>query len=114
MRIVIAAVAACVVLAGCSAQQLASVQSDLGTAQAGAAKFCTTDQPMVGVVATVVTAGIAAGVPQAAAAAPITGMIVQDVNGFCAGLTAVPVAAPPAGTQVVVPTVAPGSTSSGT
>jgi hypothetical protein len=112
MRIQIAAAAVCVMLAGCSAQQLATVQSGIGEAQAGAVKFCTTDQPVVGVVATVVTAGIAAGVPQAAAAAPITGMIVQDVNGVCAGLTAVP--APPAGTQVVVPTAAPGSTSPAT
>jgi hypothetical protein len=114
MRILIAAAAACTMLAGCSAQQLATVQSDLGTAQAGAVKFCTTDQPVVGVVATVVTAGIAAGVPKAAAAAPITGLIVQDVNGICAGLTAVPVPAPQAGTQVVVPVAAPVSSAPAT
>jgi len=90
MRTMIAAAAACVVLAGCSAQ------TDV-------VKFCKTDQPVVGVVATVVTAGIAAAAPQAAAAAPITGVIVQDVNGICAGLTAVAVPPPAAGVQVLVP-----------
>jgi len=104
MRILIAAAAACTILAGCSAQQLPAVQSALGTAKADAVQFCKTDQPVVGVVATVVTAGIAAAAPQAAAAAPITGVIVQDVNGICAGLTAVAVPAPPAGAQVLVPT----------
>jgi hypothetical protein len=103
MRNIIAAAAACVVLAGCSAQQLPAVQSGLGAAQADVVQFCKTDQPVVGVVATVVTAGIAAAAPQAAAAAPITGVIVQDVNGICAGLTAVAVPAPPAGVQVLVP-----------
>jgi hypothetical protein len=107
MRILIAAAAACVVLAGCTAQQLAGVQSGLGTAQAGAVQFCQTDQPVVGVVATVVTAGIAAAAPQAAAAAPITGVIVQDVNGICAGLAAVAVPPPAAGAQVLVPAAKP-------
>jgi hypothetical protein len=107
MRNLIAAAAACVMIAGCSAQQLASVQSDLGTAQAGAVQFCKTDQPVIGVVATVVTAGIAAAAPQTAAAAPVTGLIVQDVNGVCAGLIAVAVPAPPPGAQVVVPVAAP-------
>src|SRR5271168_4586935 len=92
MRHVIAAAAACLLLAGCSAQQLA-----------GAVQFCKTDQPVVGVVATLVTAGVAAAAPQAAAAAPITGVIVQDVNGVCAGLAAVAVPPPAAGVQVLVP-----------
>ncbi len=96
MRIIIAAAAVCTVLAGCTAQQSPAVQSALGTAQADVVQFCKTDQPVVGVVATVLTAGIAAAAPQAAAAVPITGVIVQDVNGVCAGLTAVPVP-PPAG-----------------
>ena len=97
MKILIAAVAACALLAGCSTQQMASVQ-------AGTVQFCKTDQPVIGAVATVVTAGVAVAAPQAAAAAPITGVIVQDVNGICAALTAAPVAPPPAGTQVLVPT----------
>jgi hypothetical protein len=96
MRNLIAAAAACTLLAGCGTQQLASVQAKM-------VQFCKTDQPVIGAVATVVTAGVAAASPQTAAAAPITGLIVQDVNGICAGLTAVPVPPPPAGTPVLVP-----------
>jgi hypothetical protein len=103
MNYMIAAVAACVVLAGCSAQQLAGAQAD-------ALKFCKTDQPVVGVVATVVTAGVAAAAPATAAAVPITGFVVQDVNGVCAGLAAAAVPPPAPGTQVLVPAApAPGS-----
>jgi hypothetical protein len=96
MKFIIAAIAACALLTACNSGQLASVQS-------GAVQFCETDQPVVGAVATVVTSGVAVAAPAAAAAAPITGLIVQDVNGVCAALTAAPVAPPPAGTQVVVP-----------
>ena len=99
MRNLIAAAAACVALAGCSSTQ-----------QADVVQFCKTDQPVIGVVATVATSGIAAAAPQAAAAAPIAGLIVQDVNGVCAGLIAVPVPAPPVGAQVLVPAIKPPGT----
>ena len=103
MRILIAAAAVCVLLAGCGTQQSADV-----------VQFCKTDQPVIGAVATVAAAGVAATAPQAAAAAPVTGLIVQDVNGVCAGLAAVAVPAPPAGTQVLVPATIPGARRPGT
>ena len=114
MRILIAAAAVCVMLAGCGTQPSGAGSSGLAGAQAGVLQFCKTDQPVVGAVATVAAAGVAVAAPQGAAAAPVVGLIVQDVNGVCAGLAAVPVAAPPAGTPVVVPAVVPGAKSPGT
>ena len=100
----IVTILAAALLAGCSAQQLASFQAGAGTAQTAVVNFCKTDQPVIGTVATVVVAGVAAAAPSAAVAGPITGLIVQDVNGICAGiLNAQPVPAPAPGTQIVVP-----------
>lgn len=79
-----------VALAACSQQQVA--------------KFCTTDQPLIGAVATVGAQGVAVAYPPGAPAAAVTGQVVQDVNGICAALpSAQPVAPPPAGAPVLVP-----------
>lgn len=84
-------------LTGCSAQQNAQL-----------AKFCATDQPIVGVVATVAVTGAAVAYPAASPAVPIVGVVVQDVNGICAAIPgAVAVPAPPAGAKVLVPAKAP-------
>ncbi len=71
-------------------------------------KFCTTDQPVIGAVAPVVTQGVAATHPAATADTAIAGIVVQDVSGLCAALPGAEAAPPPpAGAKVVVPAKAP-------
>lgn len=64
-------------------------------------KFCTTDQPVLGMVVMVAADGTAAMMPQAGPAVPIVGAVVAGVNGFCDGLPPAPAPAP--GTPVVFP-----------
>lgn len=100
-----AGIVACILLGGCSTQQLANVQADAAKVQVGIGAFCQTDQPVVGTVATLAADGTAVADPALAPVATVTGFIVQDVNGVCAGMKAVPAPAP--GTKVVVPSATP-------
>lgn len=92
-------------LAACSPAQMAAFSAAAAKAQAGVVKFCLTDQPVVGTVATMTAGGVAIADPALAPVGAVTGLVVQDVNGVCNGLTAVP--PPAAGTKVVVPSATP-------
>lgn len=92
-------------LAACSASDLAKFSTATGKVQSAVVGFCKKDQPVAGTVATMTADGVAIADPALAMVGTVTGLVVQDVNGACAGLAPVP--PPAAGTKVVVPSTAP-------
>lgn len=87
---------------GCTPATTAKLDAALQRADQQIAHFCTVQQPILGRLARVTAAGVAAASPDAAAAVPVAGMVVALVDGTCAGIGGVDVAKPAEGTQVVV------------
>ena len=98
-RIIIAALA----LAGCTDASTAKLDAALARADQSVAHFCTVQQPVIGRLAKVTAAGVAAASPETAAVAPVVGLVVALVDGTCASIGGVDAPKPAQGTPVVVP-----------
>lgn len=92
-------------LAACTPATTARIDAGIARADLAVTHFCATNQPIVGRLTKVLAGSVAAAVPQAAPAVPVAGMLVALVDGTCAAVGGVDVAAPVPGTAVVVPGV---------
>lgn len=89
-------------VAACTDASTAKFDAALARADQQIAHFCQVQQPIIGRLAKVTAAGVAAATPDAAAAVPVTGLIVALVDGTCAGIGGVDTQKPADGTTVVV------------
>ena len=89
-------------LAACTDASTAKFDAALARADQQIAHFCQVQQPIIGRLAKVTAAGVAAATPDAAAAVPVAGMVVALVDGTCAGIGGVDVGKPAEGVEVVV------------
>lgn len=92
-------------LAACTPATTARIDTALASADLAVSHFCRVNQPIVGRLTRVLAVGVAAAVPEAAPAVPVAGVLVALVDGTCAAVGGVDVAAPVPGTAVVVPGV---------